>query len=92
MNLESWLALFALVFITADWLLVTISKMAVRAKLHRIGFLFPLLLAPFVASMFLAFHPIEAMPDQANKRTTSCISSGNDLFGQSTGSNLGGIR
>ena len=78
MNLESWLALFALVFIASDWLLVTISKMAVRAKLHRIAFLFPLLASPFVASMFLSFHPIEAMPAQGNKnhRTASCISSG----------------
>ena len=84
MSLESWLTTFALVFITADWLLVTFSKMAVRAKLHRIGFLLPLLLAPFVASIILTFHPIDAIPDHANKDNLSCISSGNDLFGQLT--------
>jgi len=66
MNLESWLALFALVYLASDWCLVTISKMAVRAKLHRIAFLGPLLIAPAVATMLLAFHPIKAGHDAAN--------------------------
>ena len=60
MNLDSWLALFALVYLASDWCLVTFSKMAVRAKLNRIAFLGPLLIAPAVATMLLAFHPIEA--------------------------------
>ena len=60
MNLDSWLALFALVYLASDWCLVKLSRMAVRAKLHRIAFLGPLLIAPVVATMLLAFHPLEA--------------------------------
>ena len=77
MNLESWLALFALVYLASDWCLVTISKMAVRAKLHRIAFLGPLLIAPAVATMLLAFHPIEAEHYTANTHSLSCIPKGN---------------
>ena len=83
MNLESWLALFALVYLASDWCLVTISKMAVRAKLHRIAFLGPLLIAPAVATMLLAFHPIEAGHDAANDAAmmlptrSLCIPKGN---------------
>ena len=83
MNLESWLALFALVYLASDWCLVTISKMAVRAKLHRIAFLGPLLIAPAVATMLLAFHPIKAGHDAANDAAmmlptrSLCIPKGN---------------
>ena len=73
MNLDSWLALFALVYLASDWCLVKFSKMAVRAKLHRIAFLGPLLIAPAVATMLLAFHPIEAEHYAANTHSLSCI-------------------
>ena len=66
MNLESWLALFALVYLASDWCLVKFSKMAVRAKLHRIAFLGPLLIAPAVATMLLAFYPIVAEQNNNN--------------------------
>ena len=59
MNLESWLALFALVFTISDWVLVSLSKIAVQSKIHRIGFIVPLLLSPVVSSLLLVYRPIK---------------------------------
>ena len=63
MNLETWLALFATVFILSDWLMVSVTKIAVRAKLHRMSFIIPLMLSPIVSSVLLAYHPIQADPN-----------------------------